>query len=1626
MINTLVWTDSILHTVRRLQHIGVQTPGLLSRSESGRVVSILVLAFTGYKVKRACRQHVELRVEIRYVFVECARCFADPGSSSYSMTDQEAGGLRGLQQDLIALDESRLQNIDRLWADLEARIEEFRRLLDKPQKNDSSRKELLSGNSASSSYSRFLAANSPRVLGDIRVGGEQYAVNDEFKQSALQLADGLDLDELESARLLLDTQEDAEISDRSNTSSAVVRFHERRQFLLESLRLVLKQATDPDKEEGQRDVLRQLVALILETKDGPARNGSLFAQKCLSGMAGIERWLQALGDRVQGAVTLGQISSPEQDEVLQFQQASLGQQHESLSAVITYLIKANYTGVEDFYKVLDHLPSLVKWNSVALHYVPTFIALSSQYGSPEGSSSFNEAKMLNQRIVDGRDSKTWPLRNFQAATITWWLAEYSGWFLEQIPGSPMQGMDLISEAQKRSAAFFGALSDGAFQCTLSVCSQLRPIEWYDPVRSGLIQFLLRDAPALPLEVMYTSTYLQDLIMEHFEIFVDSFISNMPDTLRKLKVEEDDQRRQYLAKMQSEPRNNLSAEQEFHLERFLAIISYAYDDRIDAAQSFWADTDSNLYGFLQWASRRQSTPRAAAFCELLRSISKDEECATSAHHFLLDEGNTTPARIRRSSSLSWAQIFDELRLYTSLARDPSTANRPGPPAMSKERIDEIDEPESALMLESYLRLMSHLCRGSTEVRFWILDHPTERILDELLLLSNTVAPGRIQACAFSVMRSLLTDKTTDLGMTVWAMLDQWVSSGFSQPIASMRSAKASVPPAESEDTAFALIAHDFETSCEFVNLLHILVAPAITDSGLNDALPFPEQLGSAYRMPGIEPYIDFVFGKLFIATSPGLDDPLQLRITRCNILNFATICLATFNEDLLVLANRSTLSVDNVINTSSLSAYVRLHPFGRVMEWMFNDKVLTAIFATAHQDINEVSNSSPDSPLITSVLRAIEVMSLTMELQSTYLELARPQIKLHSVGPRKPVINPTLASFEDSVATHMNLINDLGFYAGTGLHDLVVSSLRLLEKLASSRRLNHQPVTISAKRHGGNRLVEALEQQGDTDHVARSLITSLDISEREISEGDQAPGWIIKSVILDFLIHCLSASPNKPTLAHALLGFTCSGDQVESQPDGLFARGSSLFHAILDLVIDYPDGEGANMAAWSLSIKQKAMQVLRELWTSPLTAVLTLSELRASDFLFALFLRQKPIGPNTEWDGEVFSDPDFLYSDSSIACNGYLMQRCALLEYTSADIRLATVEAASSMKARIVSTLLGTTSMPDGHQEVNASIFDLLDFSELDVPERAQPPITTYFSEVDFSASFDESLGPGVPTWSIKLVEEMIALRLNELRFGGNLQDNNADQQAMTEAQTLLVFFQGENQRHALQQTSLRIFKAWTDTLRLMLTDCDLEVGRKAALILQSLQLINPKLDRYAEANAPQALDLARLAHALLMQLDFDTSTIERAKGGDITNDKLFQTFRTALRAIQVSDEDSQLRETLYHICYRYLAGTATSSDAVVRRRHNTSTVKVAGGKLIGVICDDAYGGSGTCRISALMLLDALVALAKADNSAYIIDSLVRTNFIVVLVETIKDIAPELRQTSAHGTSQRELLRFDRC
>ena len=916
-----------------------------------------------------------------------------------------------------------------------------------------------------------------------------------------------------------------------------------------------------------------------------------------------------------------------------------------------------------------------------------------------------------------------------------------------------------------------------------------------------------------------------------------------------------------------------------------------------------------------------------------------------------------------------------------------------------------------MLESYLRLISHLCTESSEARTWVLSQSNPNVLDTLFTLCNTTVPGRLQACSFIMLRSLLTSKSTDTAMTIWTALDSWASGAYAPPHIA-RPLKMSSPREWLERMTLTSIASTFDQANEFTALLLALMSPVNVAGGLNDELSFPKNLGSSYRMPGVEPYIDLVLDRIFATMSSELEDPVRNRVLTYNVLSFVTTCLGTFNEDLLVLANISSVPIDEAMSPSSLSTYVLQHPFCRTMEWLFNDRVLSVLFAAAHKDVNEVAASSADSPLVLSLLRCIEVMNLLVDLQSTYLNIARPLIKEQSSGRRQAVFNPSLASFEDSVALHLRLIVDLGLYSGLGNQDLAVSSLKLLGKLASSRRLNAPIAQGSQLFQPGNRLISIIEQEGEMDRISRSLSLAMQLDRRELEQGPESPGWTIKSIILEFLAQTLAASPDQPTLAHALLGFSCRGTLVNIDPAGLFASGLSLFHAVLHLVAEYPDGDEASMHLWALSLRQMGMEVLSVLWRSPLTSTVVLAELRSNEFFFRLILRQANINVNTFWNGVPLKQPEFMLSNSAEALQQYFWQRNSFYEYAATEIRLLDLET-SSIKARTFSALLGSTTTPEGEQLSNITIFDLLDFVEIDLSAPVMEIECSFFEGIDFATSAKASDGSAT-NYDMRLLEEMLGLRLNKIRKAGQLQDSNQEQRVIVEAEHILNHFRSINNWSGLNLAKDKTLASWCDLMILTVQACELDTDGKAALIFQALQVLTPKLELFTQSSGLGGQLIANVIRALMSRFDFGIPAMDSSRAGDFANDRLFQVLLTSLRAISCSEVNIQLREILYEICHRYLSRMSLESDVPIHRRHGTQTLKATGARTVEIICDDAFGATPSCRVAALLLLNSLAILAESGQSTYITEAVVRTNFLQIVVESIERIPLELRETRANG------------
>lgn len=1394
------------------------------------------------------------------------------------------------------------------------------------------------------------------------------------------------MDEIEAAKILLKCQDDPKTIGRPLGEAGVVRFHQQRRYLLDCMRLCIQIAESEDDELGQ--IQPYFGAFVAENIYGVgAAGGPNIVPRCMETMQGVKAWLQKLADRTTAASVFHGTDRPPINELLEYSRVSLLQQHEILGLIAASAIDKRHANAEDFKELLNTLEKADRYDQLLVHLFPITGAYITVFGSTEGNGDLEQAREF-YRLISKGDDETWVMPYLHAAVRAWWVVEYSGLFVDA-----GDGVDTPEQEKGRAKQFTEALKDGAFDFILAIAADVKTLNWHDPTRLGIRQWLQRKSPSM-IDAAPFSGYFQLALMLRLEMLVEGFISNMPDVLRKLRNEEDEQRQL-----------NNNHEQDLDLERFLLIIAYSYEGRPDSAENFWADPDSNLAGFLQWASRRASTPLVSAFCEMLQSISDNDNCASSAHAFLLDEGQPAAGKMRRSHSLTWTQIFKELDYFTKKLQRPATAQshvyRSGKPTSDQAEA----EPESAMMLECYLRLITKLASRSEAVRVYLL-RGEANLAEQLFQLVNV--PGqqyaRLRSSALYALRALMNRKNEPEGYIMWSMLDDWATKTTAQtrqPATANKHTPASIMRSKLAD-----MAKNFEEANALVQLLGSLISPVQDLAPLNDVLPFPEELGAQNRMPGVDPYVDYVFGNVFAATSDDLSNSIQIRMLRLSCLEFALLCLDNFNDNLLLLGHDAGISVDSLISTTDLASYIKLHPFARVMEWMLNTRAMTALFATIipkdAEEITHIASAPPDSPTILSILRAVEVATKVLEMQALYTDVVRPLVR--DLPNHKPVTPTGYLSMEDGIMSHITLVVHLGRYCGMGHPDLTLACLKLLEGISSSLRIASAWSPGHAGQTHRNKAIVALEQMGDAESISGTFVAEL-TEPLDLSRREDSPNYIIKVYMLDFLFACLQATPNQPTIAHQLLGFECGIDFLSVKPDGAFQSSSSLFHEMLRVLIEIPFGmDDSGMWRWTIDLKFKIMRILQVLWTSPLSSSIILAELRVNDFIFHLLAREPIIQPQLLWDGQVTAGPGFLLSPSGTTFASFLALRAMTLDYASIELCSISQQRHPYLKRRLFESLNGQLKEDTGEVISIAGIFGLFDFLPADDQRtNVQEPSLAFYQDLKWGACLHQDAGGNV-VYNLDRVHELLLLKRKEYANQGMIATEQDIVAMDGEEAAIMHYLDFTNRLKQLASFRLRVLRSWTKVLLVMLEANDFKGSDRTAFLLQALQVILPSLECNASDHEDEALELAKLAKVLLFKVDFSATEENSRVAGDLVGDKLSQLFQICLSASSRWPENTELRTLYYNICSRYLAGIVGSGKVFISsRRHAINLIHVGGERLLGMICDDAERSDPKCSTAALIWLGALVKIGTVENDSYVVETLNKINFIGVLVDSLKSV-----------------------
>lgn len=171
------------------------------------------------------------------------------------------------------------------------------------------------------------------------------------------------MNEIEASRYVLESAEDTAILGRPLLECAIIRFHQQRKYVLDSLRLLFE-IDGLDTEEMDQDVVSVIQAYISEnvwTRSGQNKLNS----RCMSAMGDVRSWLARIGDKMTAAAVLMGGSGgnkPDGLETLEFSRVSLVQQHELLSIILSKIIEKKDAEPLDFRNFLQLLQKWEKYD----------------------------------------------------------------------------------------------------------------------------------------------------------------------------------------------------------------------------------------------------------------------------------------------------------------------------------------------------------------------------------------------------------------------------------------------------------------------------------------------------------------------------------------------------------------------------------------------------------------------------------------------------------------------------------------------------------------------------------------------------------------------------------------------------------------------------------------------------------------------------------------------------------------------------------------------------------------------------------------------------------------------------------------------------------------------------------------------------------------------------------------------------------------------------------------------------------------------------------------------------------------------------------------------------------------
>ncbi|KAG5438668.1 hypothetical protein PCANB_002387, partial [Pneumocystis canis] len=1454
-------------------------------------------------------------------------------------------------------------------------------------------------------------------LGTIHLDSIEYKLNDTFISEALNVSNKLNLDEILAAKLVHYGIKNAKNLDRSILQTSLFLFYSRRKYLLNCLSMILLYAKNNLGDNKLLKYFKQVIHFIFQenSKDSKKKIES-YPMKCLQAMEDLRTQISNIFYQKKNENFSEYNQNDEYMEEIRLKKFFILQEHEIYGIILYRLSNLHMVSIDDFKKIIHRISLFDQYDSLIIHLFPVvinFIALESEISFSENQDNsdnnftYCDIKILHEinGIINPKhqNQEKWGISPLKSVIELWWTTKLNGICKKNLDISlPFKYNDDIYNPSRE------AISSGAFEVMIKVIIDTLRFKTKNFLRLEDYKLLLnypklKEGMDFP-ELTFSSVF-QEIMLYEIEIFIHSFISDMPDLLKNMKLVEED-----LIMTQQSLNFNTEDKIELSLEAFFYLISLVYENRQDSALAFWLDRESDLYGFILWSSQCQTPLMITAFSTMLASLGNGPQCSAYAYDFLTEaKGIET---IKTQNNTTWEYIFDTLRYYVSQLEPTHLNSSLGSSRMLTVTIDflEIDH-DSKCILKSYFQLITCILSHCPTISN-TLHQKYNPIPIFFSLLSCRLSSDMYCGILLS-LTAFLSGKNSEIRDTIWNLLDQWtyqqnngVYLNLSTYIAPHKLNDWSKSYTKIDRTLRIFISNSLSLAIAFVLLLNHLIMPT-NDSSNN--LPFPENLGLNRKDPGIQPFIDLVMDIFLTSNSLVLDNKvggLQL-FSEC--LKFIQSSLRTFSLNITEILNFNNIEINKLIKILSLSSYLNLHPGNRIMQHMYRDNIYICLFDFIHIALEAIQVTHSDSLWLLCLDISLDILDLVLQLQLPFMKwnsyITTHQSTYIGLSNHNKL---SFETFEDIMLFHLNIIVYISLCIGFDSLNISKTAVSILKKLSNCSQLTNIKNYKQSDNFKRNRLLSILETVDESKRIRFGVINLIQIEQSRFLNPFYIDQNSASRAFLEFLVWDLQKHQNTPTVSHFFLGFQIldNGTSNIGTEKGEIGSEISILHCLLSYIqnsskieealLDSPENHSPN------TIMEIIMHIIFLLSKSPLTSDIIYDILKKKNILVKLL---SP-GPLTWTLPELNSCNLDTFSLKPIKI---LLYRAWLLHTIAIKLRKIILYNATTLQQYYTKALTFYNETDKNNQKNNShllnqgiQILKYLDLFELDI-------IT---DDHEYILEKTQQMFSNIPKLSnllydIKKIKAYLKLKTHENQ---NKKDfNNQKTASTTIEKEIIPQIKISNILIEINNAKLLCFQGWTNLLGILLEDCAIYLtqSQKNSLITESLRILTAKLAFFKKKDK-NIIEICTSAILIL---------IRHINENIIYEEKYLLFFKNILLGIQNPNTNETIRQNLYVTVISYLKiifislkfqqNQQTNSElsknyinTLGKKDNIFQIIELCNNQLMRIICKDAIYGSGMSKMLSYLILNLAGKIDTVIPLVSLWDALIHQNYLRIFVASL--------------------------